>query len=99
MQHMSFDPEIAGGIVARIVATVARGLAAGTSASASVTALLPAGADEVSAQFASVFGSQGGHVLALSASAHEELARAGETFAEIARIYSAVDDGCARSFR
>ncbi|CAM4309335.1 putative PE family protein PE35 [Mycobacterium basiliense] len=91
MQSMSYDPAVAG-LVASIVANAYRGLAAGTSASAAVTGLAPAGADEVSAQFASAFAAEGAQVLALNTSAQEELARAGEAFQQIANMYSAVDD-------
>ncbi|MGV0798382.1 PE domain-containing protein, partial [Mycolicibacterium elephantis] len=54
MQPMTHNPG-AVGIGAQVVANGARGLAAGTTASAAVTALVPAGADEVSAQAALAF--------------------------------------------
>ena len=66
MQPMEHNPG-AVGIGAQVVANGARGLAAGTTASAEVTALVPAGADEVSAQAALAFASEGVEALALNA--------------------------------
>jgi hypothetical protein len=56
-----------------------------------VTALVPAGADEVSALAAVAFASEGVEALAANAFAQEELTRAGAAFAEISGIYNAVD--------
>ncbi|QUR66517.1 PE family protein [Mycobacterium spongiae] len=96
MRQMSCDPAIYG-IALGIVANAARGRAACATASGSVTVIAPAGADEVSVQFASVFASEGAHMLALNTAAQEELSRAGEAFAEIAGIYSVVDHSSAAS--
>ena len=63
MQPMEHNPG-AVGIGAQVVANGARGLAAGTTASAAVTALVPAGADEVSAQAALAFAGEGVEMLA-----------------------------------
>ena len=63
MQPMEHNPG-AIGIGAQVVANGARGLAAGTTASAAVTALVPAGADEVSAQAALAFAGEGVETLA-----------------------------------
>ena len=77
--------------VAQVVANGARGLAAGTAATAEATALVPAGADEVSAQAAMAFATEGVEMNALNTFAQEELARAGAAYIEIAGIYTAVD--------
>jgi hypothetical protein len=87
---MSHNPAAAA-IGAQVVANAARGLAGGTAASAEVTALLPAGADEISAQAALAFATEGLESTALNAFAQEELARAGAAYAEASGIYAAVD--------
>jgi hypothetical protein len=56
-----------------------------------VTALVPAGADEVSAQAAMAFAAEGVETLGMNAFAQEELSRAGAAYMEIAGIYAAVD--------
>jgi hypothetical protein len=90
MQPMTHNPG-AMGIGAQVVANGARGLAAGTTASAAVTALLPAGAEEVSAMAAAAFAAEGVEALAQNTFAQEELARAGAAYMEVAGIYTAVD--------
>lgn len=90
MQPMTHEPGAAG-IGAQVVANAARGLAGGTTAAATVTALVPAGADEVSAQAAVSFAAEGVEALALNTFAQEELTRAGAAYIEIAGIYAAVD--------
>ncbi|AKS31699.1 PE family protein [Mycolicibacterium goodii] len=90
MQPMTHNPG-AEAVAAQVIANAARGLAGGTTASAAVTALVPAGADEVSALAAVAFASEGVEALAANAFAQEELTRAGGAFAEIAGIYNAVD--------
>lgn len=97
MQPMEHNPG-AVGVGAQVVANGVRGLAAGTTASAAVSALVPAGADEVSAQAAAVFAKEGLEALALNTFAQEELARAGAAYMEIAGIYSAVDGANAANF-
>ncbi|MGE2691957.1 PE family protein [Mycolicibacterium pulveris] len=97
MQPMTHNPG-AVGIGAQVVANGARGLAAGTTAAASVTALVPAGADEVSAQAALAFAAEGVETLAMNTFAQEEMARAGAAYMEIAGIYSAVDGANAANF-
>ena len=97
MQPMEHNPG-AIGIGAQVVANGARGLAAGTTASAAVTALVPAGADEVSAQAALAFAGEGVDMLAMNTFAQEELARTGAAYMEIAGIYAAVDDASAATF-
>jgi hypothetical protein len=66
-------------------------LATGTATTAEVTALVPAGADEVSAHAALSFASEGVEALALNSFAQEELSRAGAAYMEAAGIYTAVD--------
>jgi hypothetical protein len=94
MQPMSFEP-VAEGIGAQIIANGTQGLAAGTAASAAVSALAPAGVDEVSAQAALAFASDGVEALAVHSFAQEELARAGAAYVEIAGMYTAVDGATA----
>ncbi|OBI46393.1 PbsX family transcriptional regulator [Mycobacterium kyorinense] len=94
MQPLAVDPAIAA-IGTQVVANGTRGVAAGTTASAAVTSLMPAGIDEVSAQAAMAFASEGVQTLALNSFAQEELARAGAAYAEAAAIYAAVDEGAA----
>jgi hypothetical protein len=79
------------GIGSHVVANGARGLAAVTTASAEVTALVPAGADEVSAHAALSFASEGVEAMMLNSFAQEELSRAGAAYMEAAGIYTAVD--------
>lgn len=90
MQPMSHNP-VAVGIGSQVIANGTRGLAAGTTATAEVTALVPAGADEVSAQAAAAFAAEGVETLAMNTFAQEELTRAGAAYMEIAGIYAAVD--------
>ncbi|ULE34774.1 PE family protein [Mycobacterium sp. IDR2000157661] len=97
MQPMTHNPGAAG-VGAQVVANGMRGLAAGTVATAEVTALVPAGADEVSAQAALAFAAQGVETLAMNTFAQQELARAGASYMEIAGIYTAVDGANAATF-
>ena len=90
MQPMSHNPGAAG-VGAQVVANGARGLATGTAASAEVSALVPAGADEVSAHAALAFASEGIEDHALNSFAQEELSRAGVAYMEVSSIYTAVD--------
>jgi hypothetical protein len=90
MQPMTHNTGAAG-IGAQVVANGARGLATGTAASAEVTALVPAGADEVSAHAALAFAAEGVQTLGMNALAQQELSRAGAAYVEIAGIYEGVD--------
>ena len=90
MQPMSHNPG-AVGVGALVLPNGAGGGATGTAASAEVTALVPAGADEVSAHAALAFASEGVEALALNTFAQEELSRAGAAYMEIAGIYTTVD--------
>ena len=84
MESMSHDPA-AGAIGLQLVDIATRGLASGATASAAVTALVPAGAEEVSAQ-AAAFAAEGAAALALHTAAQEEIARAGVALTDIARM-------------
>lgn len=97
MQPMTHNPA-AEGIGAQVVANGTRGLAAGTAATAAVTALVPAGADEVSAQAALAFAAEGVEALAMNTFAQEELARMGAAVVEFAGTYTAVDGANATTF-
>lgn len=90
MQPMTHNPG-AEAVAAQVIANATRGLTGGTTASAAVTALVPAGADEVSLLAALAFASEGIEALTTNAFAQEELTRAGSAFSEIAGIYNAVD--------
>lgn len=90
MQPMQHNPG-AVGVGSQVVANGARGLATGTATTAAVTALVPAGADEVSAHAALAFASEGVEALMMNSFAQEELSRAGAAYVEAAGIYTTVD--------
>jgi PE family len=94
MQSMSFDPAVAG-IGTQIVGSAMQAIGAGASASPTVTALIPAGADEVSALAAKQFAADATQTLALLNEAHAELARMGTALVEIARVYADTDTAAA----
>jgi PE family protein len=94
MESMSHDP-VAGVIGLQLVDMASRGVSSGAAASMSMTALVPAGADEVSAQAAAAFATEGAAMLALHTAAQEELARTGVTLTDIARMYAQVDGAAA----
>ncbi|AGZ51215.1 PE family protein [Mycobacterium kansasii] len=96
MQSMSIDPAAAD-IGAQVADNASQGLQAGATASTPLTSLLPAGADEVSAQAVAAFTAEAAQLLALNQAAQEELRRAGEAFADIARMYTDVDTTAATS--
>ncbi|GAB7144216.1 PE family protein [Mycobacterium riyadhense] len=91
MDEMSHDAAAAD-IGTQLSENALGGAAAGAAALTSVTGLVPAGADEVSAQAATAFASDGVQALASNSSAQHELYRAGEVVHQIARTYSEVDD-------
>lgn len=97
MEPLMHNPG-AVGIGSQVVANGTRGLAACTTAGAAVTALVPAGADEVSAQAAAAFAAEGVETLAMNTFAQEELARMGAAVIESAGIYNAVDGSNAATF-
>lgn len=68
MEKMSHDP-IAADIGTQVSDNALHGVTAGSTALTSVTGLVPAGADEVSAQAATAFTSEGIQLLASNASA------------------------------
>jgi hypothetical protein len=90
MEPLSINPAAAA-IGSQVVANGARGLAAGTAATAEVSALVPAGAEEVSALAAMAFASEGVQTLGINAMAQEELSRAGAQYIQASGIYEAVD--------
>ncbi|OBH35828.1 hypothetical protein A5692_11200 [Mycobacterium sp. E342] len=90
MEPLSHDPA-AGAIGLQVVEIATRGLASGAAASGPVTALVPAGADEVSLQAVAAFAAEGTAMLALNTAAQEEVARTGTAFTDIARMYAQVD--------
>ena len=90
MESISHDP-VAGAIGLQLVDVAGRGLGSGATASMAVTALIPAGAEEVSAQAAAAFAAEGAAMLALNTAAQEELARTGVALTDIARMYSQID--------
>ena len=93
MQSMSFDP-VVGDIASQLVDNANLGVQAGTAA-APLTSLVPAGGEEVSMQAALAFAEDAAQMLALNQAAQLELARAGEALAEIARLYTEVDNAAA----
>ncbi|OSC35506.1 PE family protein [Mycobacterium decipiens] len=97
MEEMSHAPA-AVDIATQVSDNALRGATAGATALTSVTELVPAGADEVSAQAATAFTSEGFQLLASNASAQDELHRAGEAVQDVARTYSQIDDGAAGVF-
>jgi hypothetical protein len=90
MQSLQHNPG-AVGVGSQVVANGSRGLATGTAATAEASALVPAGAEEVSVQAAIAFATEALEVNALNAFAQEELARTGAAYIESAGIYTAVD--------
>jgi hypothetical protein len=90
MQPMQHNPG-AVGVGSQVVANGARGLATGTATTSAVSALVPAGADEVSAHAALSFASEAIEAMALNSFAQEELSRAGAAYMEAAGFYTAVD--------
>lgn len=94
MDSMSHDPA-AGDIGSQLVEIAIRGLDAGIAAALSVTGLLPAGAEEVSAQAAAAFATEAASMLAANTAAQEELMRTGMALTDIARMYNQADDDAA----
>lgn len=90
MQPLQHNPAVLG-IGGQVIADGARGLATGTAATAEAAALIPAGAEEVSAQAVMAFASESMQMAALNAYAQQELARAGAAYLEASGIYTTVD--------
>ncbi len=94
MQPMEHNPG-AVGVGSQVVANGARGLATGMAATTEASALVPAGAEEVSMQAAMAFATEALEANALNAFAQQELSRAGAAYVEVAGIYTAVDGSSA----
>lgn len=90
LRSMTIDPEAAN-IGSRIADNAAQGIQSGVTASTALTSLLPAGAEEVSAQAVLAFTTEAAHLLALNKAAQEELLRAGSAITAIAQKYADVD--------
>jgi hypothetical protein len=94
MTSMSHDPAAAV-IAAQTIEIGTRALAAGAAAASSLTALMPAGAEEVSAQAAAAFAAEAASAMAAHAAAHEEIMRVGAALVDIARMYVQADSEAA----
>ncbi|MCV7195212.1 PE family protein [Mycobacterium angelicum] len=95
MDSMSHDPA-AGDIGSQLVDIGSQGLSAGSTAAMSVlSGLIPAGAEEVSAQAVLAFAQEAASMLASNTAAQEELMRTGTALTDIARMYSDSDDNAA----
>jgi hypothetical protein len=94
MQPLEHNPG-AIGVGSQVVANGARGLATGMAATTEASALIPAGAEEVSFQACIAFATEALEVNALNAHAQQELARTGSAYIESAAIYNAVDGSSA----
>jgi hypothetical protein len=87
----------AGDIGSQIADAAFQGLQGVATAATMLTSLMPAGAEEVSAQAVAAFATEAAQLLALNQAAQEELMRAGQAVAEIARMYSEADATAAGS--
>ncbi|QUR67704.1 PE family protein [Mycobacterium spongiae] len=97
MDSMSHDPS-ASDIGSQLVDVGTQGVSAGTTAATSIlSGLIPAGAEEVSAQAVMAFAQEAATMLASNTAAQEELMRAGTALTDIARMYGETDDGAAGS--
>jgi len=95
MDSMSHDPA-AGDIGSQLVDIGSQGVSAGSTAATSVlSGLIPAGAEEVSAQAVMAFAQEAASMLASNTAAQEELMRTGTALSDIARMYSDSDDNAA----
>ncbi|MCV7075715.1 PE family protein [Mycobacterium szulgai] len=95
MDSMSHDPA-AGDIGSQLVDIGSQGLSAASTAAMSVlSGLIPAGAEEVSAQAVLAFAQEAASMLASNTAAQEELMRTGTALTDIARMYSDSDDNAA----
>ncbi|WP_176358142.1 PE family protein [Mycobacterium persicum] len=95
MDTMSHDPS-AGDIGSQLVDIGSQGISAGSTAAMTVlTGLIPAGAEEVSAQAVMAFAQEAASMLASNVAAQEELMRTGSALTNIARMYGDADDSAA----
>ncbi|KRD07740.1 PbsX family transcriptional regulator [Mycobacterium sp. Root265] len=90
MQPLQHNPGVLG-VGNQVIANGSRGLATGTAATTEAAALIPAGAEEVSAQAVMAFASESVQMAALNAYAQQELARTGAAYLEATGIYTTVD--------
>ncbi|WAC94589.1 PE domain-containing protein [Mycobacterium sp. Aquia_213] len=65
------------------------------AAEPAVVAVVPAGAEEVSARAAAAFAAEATQMLAFLNAAHTELARTGNALVDIARVYAETDTAAA----
>ncbi|KZS59804.1 PE family protein [Mycobacterium ostraviense] len=95
MDTMSHDPS-AGDIGSQLVDIGSQGISASSTAAMTVlTGLIPAGAEEVSAQAVMAFAQEAASMLASNVAAQEELMRTGSALTNIARMYGDADDSAA----
>jgi len=90
MEPLTVNPAAAA-IGTQVVANGVRGLAAGTAATAETSALVPAGAEEVSAHAVVAFAAEAVQTLGINTMAQEELSRAGAAYIQAAGTYEEVD--------
>jgi PE family len=90
MTSMSHDPAAAV-IGAQLVEMSTAAVAAGAAAAPSVTALVPAGAEEISVMASTAFGAAAEMAFAAHVAAQQELAKAGAALMDIARMYAQTD--------
>ncbi|MCV7425668.1 PE family protein [Mycobacterium montefiorense] len=90
MTSMSHDPAVAV-IGGQLTDMGVRAITAGAAAAPSITALVPAGAEEISMQAAMAFGVEASMTLTAHAAAHEEISRMGAALVNITRMYAQVD--------
>lgn len=90
MTSMSHDPAVAV-IGAQLTAMGAAAMASGAAAAPAVTALVPAGAEEISTQAAMAFAAEASKALAAHIAAHQEISRTGAALVNITRMYAQTD--------
>jgi hypothetical protein len=90
MTSMSHDPAVAV-IGGQLTEMGARAIAAETAAAPSVTALVPAGAEEISMQAAMAFAAEASKMLGAHVAAHQEISRTGAALVNITRMYTQAD--------
>ncbi len=95
MQSMTLG-SAAADIGSQIADNAFQGLQAGATASNVLSTLMPAGADEVSAQAVTAFTNEAAQMIALNQAAQQELMRLGSAIGDIARMYSDADAGAAQ---
>ncbi|MDT5220801.1 MAG: hypothetical protein QOF15_2906 [Mycobacterium sp.] len=96
MQPMTFHP-VVGDIGAQLVQIGVNCVDTGSQASMSLTGLVPAGAEEISAQAVMAFHAEATSMLNLNMAVQEELMRVGAALSRIAQTYTDVDETAARA--